>query len=43
MKYEKPELVALGAALENVQFLAKKGPNVDCADQQSISPCEQAD
>jgi len=43
MKYEKPEIVALGAAIDNVQFQAKKGSNVDCAEQLSISPCEPGD
>ena len=40
MTYEKPEIVALGAAIENVQFQSKHGSNVDCAEELSISPCE---
>jgi|BogFormECP03_OM3_1039632.scaffolds.fasta_scaffold40025_2 hypothetical protein len=40
MKYEKPEMVDLGAATEVVQSLAKQGDNRDCLDQPTASTYE---
>jgi len=40
MKYEKPEVVALGTAVENVHSAAKVGPHEDCAAQPTITTYE---
>jgi hypothetical protein len=41
MKYEKPEIIALGSAVSTVQNRLSKGdPNRDCAEVPSTTACE---
>jgi|HubBroStandDraft_4_1064222.scaffolds.fasta_scaffold608571_2 hypothetical protein len=37
MKYEKPEIVVLGTAIEGVQFLCKTGGSTDCLNEPTNS------